>query len=307
MKAGSASRAGKFIAVANMKGGVGKTTTVVALADGLAAEDLDKSVLVIDLDPQASASVCIAGDADLRRLIDEDRTVESYLEATLIRHEKPSLAELVRRRISSVTHQGEQLDVSLLPCGPELRTVERELLYNLTAGGMSMNAIDGKIWQLFSKEVAQLRKQFDYIIFDCAPGISPVTEAAIRMADLVVVPTIPDHLSVYGLNAFHGSLWVQKPKTALSKPRSRPHILVSRLQNTRQHNDVMRDLVSRIQEGGSDYALIEVQVPQSAALAEAMTKAGALTMAQKYTSPLIAQMIMPLVHEIKGLLNGSHD
>jgi cellulose biosynthesis protein BcsQ len=72
------SRAGKFIAVANMKGGVGKTTVVVSLAEALAADDLDTSILVVDLDPQASASVCIAGDELLSDLINEDKTLKLF-------------------------------------------------------------------------------------------------------------------------------------------------------------------------------------------------------------------------------------
>ena len=78
-------RQGKFIAVANMKGGVGKTTTVVSLAEALAADDPAAKVLVIDLDPQASASMCIAGDDLLYELIQAGRTLEDFLERRLIK------------------------------------------------------------------------------------------------------------------------------------------------------------------------------------------------------------------------------
>ncbi|MGH6845342.1 MAG: ParA family protein, partial [Methylocella sp.] len=80
--------AGKLIAVANMKGGVGKTTTVVSLAEALAADDPHASILVVDLDPQASASVCLAGNELLEKLIKNDDTVEAFLEARLIKRDR---------------------------------------------------------------------------------------------------------------------------------------------------------------------------------------------------------------------------
>ena len=294
-------RKGKFIAVANMKGGVGKTTTVVSLAEALAADDLGASVLVVDLDPQASASVCIAGDDHLYELIQEDRTLEAFLEKRLIKLERADLGEIVRTQISALTHQGKQLDLSLLPCGPQLRIVERELLYELTSRDLSMNAIDGKIWQVFSKDFVSLKKAYDYIVFDCAPGISPVTEAAIRIADLVVVPTIPDYLSVYGLNAFHGSIWAQR-SGGLPKPKSAPHILITRLQGINQHRIIVEQLVEGAKKEGTSYRLVKASVPQSAGLADALMKGGFLTFTQKYTTPIIAQTLQPLVQEIKGLL-----
>jgi chromosome partitioning protein len=294
---------GKLIAVANMKGGggVGTTTTVVSLAEALAADDLSAKVLVVDLDPQASASVCIAGDAHLFRLIQENRTLEAFLETRLIKGEDVDLHSMIRNQISAVTHQNNQLNLSLLPCGPDLRVVERELLYELTNRDLGINAIDGRIWQIFSKDFYALRKEFDYIIFDCAPGISPVTEAAIRISDLVIVPTIPDYLSVYGLNAFHGSIWARKG-TSLHKPKSAPHILFSRLQGTRQHRQIVTDLVEKVRSQKTAYRLVKAVVPQSAGLADALMKDGIMTLTQKYTAAIITQTLIPLVGEVKGLL-----
>jgi cellulose biosynthesis protein BcsQ len=74
--------AGKLIAVANMKGGVGKTTTVVMLAEALAADGA--RVLVVDLDPQASVSVCLAGPDRLWGMIAQGRTLEAYLALKVI-------------------------------------------------------------------------------------------------------------------------------------------------------------------------------------------------------------------------------
>jgi len=77
----------RIITVVNMKGGVGKTTTVIALSETLAAND-NASVLVIDLDAQASASYSIAGDQILSDLIQNDRTIDAYFEACLV-HKQP--------------------------------------------------------------------------------------------------------------------------------------------------------------------------------------------------------------------------
>ena len=75
--------AAKIITVVNMKGGVGKTTTVIALAETLAAMD-KATVLVVDLDTQASASYSIVGDQILTDLIQDNRTVDAYFDASLI-------------------------------------------------------------------------------------------------------------------------------------------------------------------------------------------------------------------------------
>ena len=193
------SRFGKFIAVANMKGGVGKTTTVVSMAERLAISDPGASILVVDLDPQASASICIAGDKDLTILIQQGRTIDAFLALKLIKHQNADLSKRVRRHCSTTTIDRNPVYLALLPCGPDLRLVERELLHALVKKKFDMGDIERQLAKLFESDFRPLSKEFDYIIFDCAPGISPLTEVAIKASDLIIIPSIPDRISAYGL------------------------------------------------------------------------------------------------------------
>jgi chromosome partitioning protein len=225
--------AGKLIAVANMKGGVGKTTTVVSLAEALAADDSSPSVLVVDLDPQASASVCLAGVNILAEISRDERTVEAFLEDRLVKKNRMKLDPIIRKSVSNTWHGRNQLKISLLPCGPNLRFVEREIIYS--DKNLSMRNIEGQAWQLFEQEFLPLSKIYDYVIFDCPPGISPLSEVAIRASDLVIVPTIPNFVSVFGLTAFVKIFW--KPQLGgLPRPKRLPHVLITRFEMTiRQH------------------------------------------------------------------------
>ncbi|MBI5114451.1 MAG: ParA family protein [Rhodovulum sp.] len=293
--------AGQLIAVANMKGGVGKTTTVVSLAEGLAAA-YNASVLVLDLDPQSSASIAIAGDEYLAQLITEGRTVETFLEQRIIKRE--TLARLLPkvRPAGDVTYKGERLKISLLACGRHLRITEREILIELVEQKMGFLAVETKIFQELDREFRDLRHSFDYVLLDCAPGISPVTEAAIRASDFIVVPTVADFLSVMGLNAFCRSMWHDTMSVALPQPK-KPYVLVTRWQqNVRQQREQLESLKAEADAPDGHFNLFKTHVPQSAALASALSKTGTRpTFKEKYGADVLP-VLANLIKELKGAI-----
>lgn len=293
---------GHSLAIANMKGGVGKTTTVVMLAEGLAASGY--SVLVVDLDPQASASVSLAGENTLAQMIRAGRTLDAYLALRIVRDERPDLTARIHRGISLSSLAGAPLTLSLLPSGPFLRVIEREITYELTRRNYNMNAIEGELWRLFRKEFAPLTEQFDYVLYDCAPGISPMTEIAVRACDLVVVASIPDFLSTFGLAAFFQTFWGHVTQSTLLAPRRRPHILATRVQkHLKQHRATLDRLYREAEDSGA-FRMLNTMVPQAAAFANALLqKDERPTLAAKYGT-MVSTVIAPLVHELEAILHG---
>ena len=297
-------RDGKLIAVANMKGGVGKTTTVVSLAEAFAADDLGAAVLVVDLDPQASASMCLAGDQVLTEMIEQGRTLQDFLEMRLFEpgRGKP-LASFIRSHYSYTLHRNAALDIALLPCGPGLRAFEREVIYKYTKQNYSMNAIEGRLWKMFEAYFAPLRETYDVVIFDCPPGISPFTEVAIRASDMTIVPTIPDEISNFGLNAFCAEIWTSS-LTSLPVP-PKPFVLPTHVKiMTRQHRSMLARFEKEAGEPDAAFRLLKTRIPQAAALAEALVSDGVTTFNKKYGDTIVGHLA-GLTGEIKEVLHAA--
>lgn len=296
--------AGRVIAVANMKGGVGKTTMVVALAEALAVAGAN--VLVIDLDAQANASFALAGNDTLTSLIKAARTIDGFVEARLLYSNPVPLTDVISPFVSDVTHRGQPLSVSLLASSRHLRTLEREIIFGLSEKGFSVNGIIAQLQGLLQPEFKAARRVYDIILLDCAPGLSAFTEVGILEADLVLVPTIPDFLSTLGLAAFCHSLWRDRhprPEGGRDKPRSLPWVLATRRQRIRQHDETLADM--RLEAGERDpaYRLFATEIPQAADFARALDKVGTMpTFQQKWGGGVTP--LGNLVRELKGVLNG---
>ncbi|MFG1479417.1 ParA family protein [Xanthobacter sp. V4C-4] len=260
-----------MIAVANMKGGVGKTTTVVMLAEGFAAVGM--RVLVVDLDAQSNVSYCFAPDDALRELYDKRRTITSFLDDRLLRDTKPAISTYIAPNISNVTKAGQALPIDLIAAHPRLRMLEREIIFEFAEKQYGLKALEGRTVKVLQDVLPQLRATYDLILFDCAPGISAFTEVAIRLSDLVIVPTIPDFLSTLGFDIFQTSIWgdLQTKPSALPKPKRRPAVLATRVDPRKtQHKQVLAEMKEEAGEPDAVFTLFDLVMHSQAAIERAM-------------------------------------
>ncbi len=292
---------GKIIAVANSKGGVGKTTTTISLAEAHAAMGL--KTLVIDLDFQANASLLVMGDRGddkLYALISKHRTISDYLELNFLAQEARPLQDFILTGASDVHFKGTALDLSLIPATAGLRVVERELIYAFTEQGYSMSALEGKIRSLLVSDLDILRKQYDVIITDCPPGISAMTEAVLTTSDAVIVPTIPDFLSTLGVDVFCGEIIKQLRKH--SKPHI-PVVLATKYDSSPGQKiilDAMRDNATGDETAFNMFKTIVPNRPEFAI--DPFTLGSGPSLAQKWQGESLA-VIDALYHELQEYLS----
>lgn len=188
----------RLVSIINMKGGVGKSTTTIGLAETLAVHHKAR-VLVIDLDPQTNASIMLAGPERWNQLREDERTLDFYFEAYALSQKPKPFKSLIERRVSDLKNAP---DLALCASAPEFRTIERDLIEAFVKRQFHIEAIQKWICERFAQGFRTILNDFDYILIDCPPGISLFAEAALIAADAIVVPTIPDYVSRLGLITF---------------------------------------------------------------------------------------------------------
>lgn len=177
------------IAVMNTKGGVGKSTIVLALAETLSAFH-DKNVLVIDSDAQASVSSMLMTVNSLYKLQTDGLTIVDYLVATVLRRTHADWQTYVMRNVSDVD---DARSVYLIPSDMQLTLLEREV---------SKESLHTHLRTSIRHLLNEVSKVFDVVLIDCPPGLSVLTESWLREADFHIAPTKADYVSICGLEVF---------------------------------------------------------------------------------------------------------
>ena len=162
---------GKVIAISNQKGGVGKTTTSINLASGLA--HVGKKVLLIDFDSQGNATQGLNAS-------------QNNSQAT----------------IHSVLMEGVPIQQAIVPkMNPRIDIVPANI--NLAGADLDMDKMEAGKEELLKKAIAPIRDQYDYIIIDCPPSLGLLNTNALTAADSILIPVqtvlIPIQCEYYAL------------------------------------------------------------------------------------------------------------
>lgn len=175
------------VAIANHRGGVGKSTTALMLAEGLAMRG--KRVLVLDLDPQAMASKILIGRAGIQTAAQQSKTIQDLLNRIASGRRAP-LASF-RTLASDLIELRDATDdrrVDIIASN-EARLGEQAVLEANLRERYPDQRLDVTLANLLNERLDQIDASYDVILFDCAAGTGPLALAALRLSSHVIAPT----------------------------------------------------------------------------------------------------------------------
>ena len=177
-----------IVTIANRKGGVGKTTLTIALAETFVFEH-KKNTVILDLDPQSSATeILLSGDEYADRL-QADNVLPGFFRSALTTQAVPA-DKLLSHARHSLNGRGT-INLAIVPNSPEMWDVEFAAL---------RTGAEDTYRDSVRALIKHLRSEFDVVIIDSPPGKTMASEEAILASDVVLCPIVPERLSVWGMD-----------------------------------------------------------------------------------------------------------
>jgi chromosome partitioning protein len=229
-----------IVAIFNNKGGEGKSTVTVGLAEFLAA-NRHKNVLVIDLDAQASSSCALLGHQVLNAAIEERRTIVDLVQA--LRAGKKSSNDVSRffvRREGTEARGSALAEVALLvPDGERMFDVESSMRW-------------GRDNDLFRRRLKPALAEFDYVLIDLPGNLTHggmVGVNGLAMSDFVVIPTKSSHMSLNGLPRTFGLIEEVRTVNGNGRPAILGFLLNSTDRRFQQYRSVAKPIIEAAKAG----------------------------------------------------------
>lgn len=224
----------RIIAIANQKGGVGKTTTTINLGVGLAR--LGKRVLLVDADPQGHLTLGMGFPKNT------ERTLKTMLEAIIMD----------------------------CPLSPETAILKHQEGIDLIPSNKLMSGLDITLFSVENKEkilknfLDLLRAGYDYILIDCMPSLGMLTVNALNAADSVIIPVQPQYYAADGLSELLKAIYAIKQRT---NPKMDIEGILYTM-DTPRFNNSKRNKEAIRKTYGSHIPIFEESIPRAEVIAE---------------------------------------
>lgn len=225
----------EIIAIANQKGGVGKTTTTFNLGAALASQG--KRVLLIDADPQGNLTTYMGWTEDELSVTLNDLLINT-------------LNDRKNNFDSYIKHHSENLD--LIPSDIQLSSIEMTLV-----GAMSRE-------YTMRNSIKELKEKYDYILIDTQPALGMLTINALASADKVIIPLQPQYLAAKGMTQLLSTI-------IKIRQQINPNIKIDGIVLTivDKRTNLTKDIYNQLQENyGSAIKIYDTQVPRAIKVAE---------------------------------------